>query len=332
MTTSPTDSPTVQTAERGDAGFLSTLLMPRPTPDTPPPLPSTGRAGRNLSAAVGVAALLIGVIVASLVWNKVLFVGVVVLAVAGALWEMAGALARKGIRLPLAPLWLGTVGIAVCAWSLGVEAMLGAYLATAGAAFLWCFLDQAEADAGTSLEGPGHDTPRTYAHDAVRRSRSVDASAAALAATYLPFLAGFAVLLVAQDHGVGKVVLLIALPVASDTGGWLAGITLGRHPMAPSVSPKKSWEGFVGSLVAGVAVGAAGVHVLGGPWWAGCVLGAVTVVIATLGDLGESLLKRDLGLKDMGTLLPAHGGLMDRLDSILVAAPVIHLFCTLVLS
>lgn len=331
MTSHPAGMPAVVPGQ-DEGGPLSRLFSPGPTPDTPPPLPSTGRAGRNLPAAVGVAVLLIGVIVASLVLVRGVFVGVVVVAVCGALWELAGALARKDIRLPLAPLWLGTVGIAVCAWSLGIEAMLGAYLATAGAAFLWCFMDQADADAGTSLEQPGHDTPRTYAHDDVRRSRSVDAAAAALAATYLPFLAGFAVLLVAQDHGVGKVILLIALPVASDTGGWLAGITFGRHPLAPSVSPKKSWEGAVGSAVAGIAVGGAGVHILAGPWWAGCLLGAVTVVVSTLGDLGESLLKRDLGLKDMGTLLPGHGGLMDRLDSILVAAPLIHLFCLLVLT
>ena len=137
-------------------------------------------------------------------------------------------------------------------------------------------------------------------------------------------------LVTAQDHGVGKVLMLIALPVANDTGGWLAGITLGRHPMAPSVSPKKSWEGFAGSMIATVCTGAGCLWALGGPWWAGAALGAAIVVVSTLGDLGESLLKRDLGLKDMGTLLPGHGGLMDRLDSILVAAPVVYVFSLLI--
>ena len=304
---------------------LRTLLTPPPTRNHAP-LPSTGRAGRNLPAAVGVAALLISVILASLLINKVFFVGLVVVAVCAALWELAGALARKRIRLPLAPLWLGTVGSAVCAWNVGAEAALGAYLATAGACVLWCFLDQAEAETGTVLEVPGHDVPRTDAHDAVRRARSVAASASVLAATYLPLLASFALLLVRQDHGVGKVITLFALPVANDTGGWLAGITFGRHPMAPSVSPKKSWEGFTGSMVATVAVGVLCVWVLDGPPWAGAVLGACVVVVATLGDLGESLLKRDLGLKDMGTLLPGHGGILDRLDSILVTAPLVYLF------
>ena len=161
------------------------------------------------------------------------------------------------------------------------------------------------------------------------------AAASVLAATYLPFLAGFAVLLVAQEQGVGKIVTLFALPVANDTGGWLAGIIFGKHPMAPSVSPKKSWEGFAGSMAAAVVVGAGCVWVLGGRTAAcipaGALLGIVVVIVSTLGDLGESLLKRDLGLKDMGTLLPGHGGLMDRLDSILVAAPVVYVFSLIML-
>ena len=308
---------------------LTSLLAPPPTRNRAP-LPATGRAGRNLPAAVGVAVVLIGAVLASLLFYKVAFVGVVVVAVCGALLELAGAFARKGIRLPLAPLWLGSLGMAVCAWTIGAEAALGAYLATAGACVLWCFMDQAEAESGTDLEAPDHMVPRTDEHDAARRSRSVEASASVFAATYLPFLASFAVLVTAQDHGVGKVLMLIALPVANDTGGWLAGITLGRHPMAPRVSPKKSWEGFAGSMIATVCTGAGCLWALGEPWWAGAALGAAIVVVSTLGDLGESLLKRDLGLKDMGTLLPGHGGLMDRLDSILVAAPVVYVFSLLI--
>ena len=308
---------------------LTSLLAPPPTRNRAP-LPATGRAGRNLPAAVGVAVVLIGAVLVSLLFYKVAFVGVVVVAVCGALWELAGAFARKGIRLPLAPLWLGSIGMAVCAWTIGAEAALGAYLATAGACVLWCFMNQAEAESGTDFEAPDHMIPRTDEHDAVRRSRSAEASASVFAATYLPFLASFAVLVTAQDHGVGKVLMLIALPVANDTGGWLAGITLGRHPMAPRVSPKKSWEGFAGSMIATVCTGAGCLWALGEPWWAGAALGAAIVVVSTLGDLGESLLKRDLGLKDMGTLLPGHGGLMDRLDSILVAAPVVYVFSLLI--
>ena len=286
---------------------MSPLLNPRPTRNHDP-LPATGRAGRNLPAAIGVAVVLIAVVLGSLAFYKVIFVGVVVLAVCGALWELAAAFARKRIRLPLAPLWLGTLGISVCAWEVGAEAAFGAYVATVGACVLWSFMDQAEAEVGTVLEQAGHDIPRTEAHDEVRRSRSSAAAASVFAATYLPFLAGFAVLLLVQEHG----------------------ITFGRHPLAPSVSPKKSWEGLMGSLIAAVATGAGCVWAIGGPWWTGAALGACTVIVSTLGDLGESLLKRDLGLKDMGTLLPGHGGIMDRLDSILVAAPLVYAFTLLV--
>ncbi|WP_067782233.1 phosphatidate cytidylyltransferase [Actinomyces vulturis] len=307
-----------------------TILSPGPTPNRPP-LPSTGKAGRNLPAALGVAAVLVGIVLATLMFTKVLFTGLVIIAVCGALWELAGAFARKGLRLPLAPLWLGTIGVVVCAWSVGAEAMFGAYLATAGAAFLWCFFDHCEAEAGTDWELASSSDIHDGAHDTLRRSRTSNAVAAVFAATYLPFLSGFAVLLLAQDHGVGKVLMLIALPVANDTGGWLAGITFGKHPMAPSVSPKKSWEGFAGSMIATILTATGCIWALNGPIWAGPILGACIVVVSTLGDLGESLIKRDVGLKDMGTLLPGHGGLMDRLDSILVAAPVVYLFCLLAL-
>lgn len=310
---------------------LSSVLSP-PATVNHVPLPSTGRAGRNLPAALGVAVVLIALILASLLYRKELFIGVVVVAVCGALWELAGAFARKRIRLPLAPLWVGTVGMCMSAWLLGAEAALGAYIATAGSCMLWCFMDQAEAEAGTSLEAARHDDiPRTSAHDQARRVRSLAVVASVFAATYLPYLASFAVLVVCQEQGVAKTIMLFALPVASDTGGWLAGITMGRHPMAPSVSPKKSWEGFAGSMVAAMGAGVACLWFLHGPLWAGALVGAAAVVAGTLGDLGESLLKRDLGLKDMGTLLPGHGGLMDRLDSILVTAPVVYVFCLLVL-
>lgn len=304
--------------------FLHTLLSPPPTQNHAP-LPSTGRAGRNLPAAVGVAAVLIGAVLASLLINRVAFAFLATIAVCAALWELAGALARKNIRIPLLPLWIGTIGVVVCAWIIGAEAAFGAYIATAGACILWCFLEQAEAESGTVLETAAHDDiPRTADHDEVRRSRSLNASAAVFAATYLPLMAGFAILLLRQDQGVAWVLTLIALPVANDTGGWLAGITFGKHPMAPSVSPKKSWEGFAGSMIATIGAGTLAASLMGLPLWGGAVLGAIVVVVSTLGDLGESLLKRDLGLKDMGTLLPGHGGIMDRLDSILVAAPVVY--------
>jgi phosphatidate cytidylyltransferase len=122
------------------------------------------------------------------------------------------------------------------------------------------------------------------------------------------------------------VVVFIAVTVLSDIGGYVAGVLFGRHPMAPTISPKKSWEGFAGSALFTAVGGALLVTLLvDGLWWEGVVIGLAAMVAATLGDLCESMIKRDLGIKDMGSLLPGHGGMMDRLDSLLLAAPVTYL-------
>ena len=156
-----------------------------------------------------------------------------------------------------------------------------------------------------------------------------DVAASALTATYVPFLAGFAALLAVPDDGPRRVTVFIATVVCSDVGGYAAGVIWGRHPMAPSVSPKKSWEGLAGSVVA-CAVGGAVMFatLLDAAPLLGAVYGLAVVATATLGDLGESMLKRDIGIKDMGDLLPGHGGLMDRLDSLLPTAPVAWLLLT----
>ncbi len=158
-------------------------------------------------------------------------------------------------------------------------------------------------------------------------------AASVLVTLYLPLLAGFAVLLAVPDDGAARVVLFIGTVVCSDTGGYVAGVLFGRHPLAPMVSKAKTWEGAAGSLVACVLCGslvlALSFH---HPWWQGALFGAAIMAAATLGDLGESMIKRDLGLKDMGRVLPGHGGLMDRLDSLLPCAAVAYLVLTAVLG
>jgi phosphatidate cytidylyltransferase len=260
------------------------------------------RAGRNLPAAVAVGLGLLVALAASLWFRPEPFVAFVIVAQSAALWELRTAFARRDIVIPLTPLLVGGAGMAVSAYAAGPEALLVAFVLTVGAVVVWRVLD-----------GSG---PR-----ALR-----DASAGVFAATYLPFLAGFVLLLLDQPDGELRVVLFVLLAVANDVGGYVAGVLFGRHPLAPSVSPKKSWEGLGGSLVLAVAVGVAGsVLVLGSPWWLGVGLGVLTAVTATAGDLAESLVKRDLDLKDMGSLLPGHGGVLDRLDSLVVTAPFVYL-------
>jgi len=158
------------------------------------------------------------------------------------------------------------------------------------------------------------------------RNYQRDITAAVLVAVYVPFLAGYAVLLARPDNGGVRVIVTLAAVVLSDTGGYVAGVFFGKHRMAPTVSPKKSWEGFAGSVLS-TAVGGALLFLfaLDLAWWQGLIFGAVVSTVCVIGDLGESLIKRDLGVKDMSNLLPGHGGLMDRLDSILFAAPTAFL-------
>jgi phosphatidate cytidylyltransferase len=150
-----------------------------------------------------------------------------------------------------------------------------------------------------------------------------DVSAGVFSLSYLFLMGTFVLLMLKEDDGPWRIVAFIVATVASDTGGYIAGVLFGKHPMAPTISPKKSWEGFTGSLLFGIGLGIVTVvYALDGDWWVGILLGVAGVVFGTLGDLSESLIKRDLGIKDMGDLLPGHGGLMDRLDSLIAVAPI----------
>ena len=263
------------------------------------PTPRASRAGRDLVAAIGVGVGLGVVILASLLIQRQAFVVVLALAAAVGTWELTGALRRgAGIAVPLPLLLVGGQAMVWSSWPFGLRGLAVSFAVTALACMLWRM--------------------RAGAAHYVR-----DVSAALFTAAYVPLFCSFATLMVVADDGVGRVLTFMLCVVASDIGGYAAGVLVGRHPMAPSISPKKSWEGFAGSQVAGMVAGAlCVVFLLDGPWWAGVLTGALLVVSATLGDLVESMIKRDLGIKDMGTLLPGHGGLMDRLDSLLPSAVV----------
>ncbi|MCD4549323.1 phosphatidate cytidylyltransferase [Schaalia sp. lx-260] len=263
-------------------------------------LKATGRAGRNLPAAVMTATLLVVLVTASLAFYFEFFVAFIMLLCWAGIWELGGAYARVGIHMSLLPLYVGSAGMLICAWTLGAEALLAALFLTIFASVLWRVLDRWD--------------------DGKLR----DICASAFTAVYVPFLASFIVLLLREHHAAWVVGLQILLVALSDTGGWATGILIGRHPMAPRLSPKKSWEGFAGSLLA-CTVGAVVCFSFVNIHWAwGFIVGPMMAFSATIGDLIESLIKREVGLKDMSQILPGHGGVLDRADSILLTAPVLH--------
>lgn len=279
------------------------------TTSTPAPQKDHGRAGRDLKAAITSAVVLLALIFLSLAFWKTAFMFIVAAAVVVAVWELRKGFLAKGIDLPEQPLMIGGVVMVFVAYFWGAPALVTATAVTALAIMLHLLR--------RGVEG--------YVQNA---------TAAVFALIYLPFLGSFVALLLAEDgspkwtdrvdYGVLGVVAFVLVTIASDIGGYIAGVLFGKHPMAPVISPKKSWEGFAGSMLFCIGAGAALVTwMLDGDWWVGVLLGVIAVVMATLGDLCESVIKRDLGIKDMSQIIPGHGGLMDRLDSLLATvAPV----------
>ncbi len=262
---------------------------------------SPGKAGRNLPAAIAVGgglgiALILVMVFAPLVW-----IGVVAVALAVATYEVSRRLREAGVLVPRIPLILGGQAIIWAGWPFGTTGVLSATAATVVVCMVWLLLQQGLGSA-----------PKNYLREL---------SITILVACWLPLLASFAVLMVLENDGAGRVLVFLIAVVCSDIGGYVAGVLFGKHPMAPAISPKKSWEGFAGSLLFCIIGSLLTVTlILDANSMIGVLLGVVLVVTGTLGDLIESQVKRDLRIKDMGTLLPGHGGIMDRLDSLLPSA------------
>ena len=256
------------------------------------------RAGRNIPLAIGVGVSLGAVALASLLFRKEGFLAVVIVASCLAVWELRDGLARGKINVPLVPSMVGAITMITASYVGGGQALTVCFGLTCISVLLWRVADGVV--------------------DSMR-----DITGGIFVAAYVPLLASFSSLLLFAPDGVKRVIVFIAVTICSDIGGFAVGVMAGKHPMSPSVSPKKSWEGAAGSVVVCVIAGVATVMVmLGGTWWAGAILGLSLAASATLGDLTESTIKRDLGIKDMGSILPGHGGLMDRMDSLLLSAPV----------
>lgn len=277
-----------------------TSESPAETPETPAEQEKkTSRAGRNLPASIAVGVGLVALVLATLFIQKEAFIAVVAIALAIGLFELTRAFSTAGIKIPVAPVLTGGTIMLIGAYTDGgMETASVAMALTVIGTLVWRLSDGAQGF--------------------VR-----DSSAGIFVLGYLFLMGTFVVLMLAEDDGPWRIVAFIVATIASDIGGYVAGVLFGKHPMAPTISPKKSWEGFTGSLLFGIAAGIVTItYALDGQWWVGIILGVAGVVFATLGDLSESLIKRDLGIKDMGDLLPGHGGLMDRLDSLIAVAPV----------
>jgi phosphatidate cytidylyltransferase len=264
--------------------------------------------GRNLPVALAVGAGLGALALVTLMTVKVTFLVLVAAIIGTALAELNHVLRQHQINLPVIPVGVGgAIAFGLAYWR-GPEPALAVLALTFIAVLAW------------RLPGGSHGYLR-------------DVTAGTFALVYLPIMAMFVALMLAPKDGADRTLLFLILAVCSDTGAYFAGILFGRHLMAPKISPKKTWEGLAGSVLACLAAGALGMtYLLHSPVWYGLVLGAVAAAAATLGDLMESMIKRDLDTKDMSSLLPGHGGVLDRVDGLLILAPVSWLVMTLFLS
>lgn len=251
------------------------------------------RAGRNLPAAIASGVALGVVVIVSLAFLPGLFVVVVIGTMLVAVREVIGAFAGVGVRVARTPAYAATLAVPAVAYVGGPVALVTATGIAILVALVWRMR--------RGYEG--------YVRD-------VTASVFTIA--YLPFMAGFLSLTLAADNGPARIVTFILLTISNDIGGYATGVLFGRHPIAAQISPKKSWEGLVGSVLLQATVGAlAFTFLLDAPWWEGVIAGLVLTITATAGDFAESAIKRDLGVKDMGSFLPGHGGMMDRFDSLI---------------
>jgi phosphatidate cytidylyltransferase len=262
------------------------------------------RTGRDLIVAILIGLAIGAALIASLIFLKEVFVLFALGACMLGMFEFGRALKGSGRRVDLIPqLVIGAVlvlsGYFVDLWLHWILAFVAVALV-----IVWRLLAQMFARDG-----------RTYG------AVLSDVLIAGFLQLYVPFLTSLCLILLRQDGGEWWVLAFIIIAVASDTGAYAAGLSFGKHPMAPRISPKKTWEGFAGAALAALIAGVLlALFMLGLPWWPGLIIGAVILGTATAGDLGESMIKRDLGIKDMSSWLPGHGGVLDRLDSILPSA------------
>ncbi|MDQ0634736.1 phosphatidate cytidylyltransferase [Arthrobacter pascens] len=273
----------------------------------------TPKAGRNLPAATVVGLAMLIAVLCGLLFLPLGFVAITTTFAVFGVWEIFRALEANGTRMPIVPVMTGTVAMPFAAYFGGLESLLFAMLLSCVAVLLWRSVESAAGSANSIFAGVF-----TLGWVPFFISFAALPLHASGAATPLGLWPGGTV-----PHGAWEVAVMLLLVVSNDTFGYLVGASLGKHPMAPKISPKKSWEGFAGSIAGAILIGVlASIFLLDKPWWVGVVLAVGLVAASTAGDLAESMVKRELGIKDMSSILPGHGGVMDRLDSIVFASPV----------
>jgi len=264
------------------------------------------KAGRKLLPSIGVGLSLIGLVWFALSYQREIFAIVVAIAVVLGVREIVRAFAAHSITVSFNGLALAAIGLSYATWNGGVA---GLAIATAIAFPLLLIRALVQGPEGFVAKATG----------------------TTFALLYLPFLAGFLILLARPSTGFQRVMTFMVLVGCNDTFGYIVGVLLGKHPLVPNISPKKTWEGLAGSTVFTVIGGClAFKYIMDMHWWIGIVVGLMIVFTATCGDLIESAMKRDMSLKDMGSLLPGHGGMLDRLDSVVLSAPAMWLALELV--
>lgn len=266
------------------------------------------RAGRNVFLAIGTGVLFGAIFVASLFFFKYLFVVLVAGLVSVTVLELATAFRANGRRIPrVGGILFGLVMIAGATW-FGALGMFLALLVSLVGLTVWRLIEGAI---------PGNEVPP--------KTMLRDVFSGVFTLVYIAFFSGFTVLLVLHDHGEWWVFTLIATVVAVDVGAFASGVLFGKHKMVPKISPNKTWEGFAGAAVLSVIVATLlAIFALGQPWWIGLILGILLLLTASVGDLTESLIKRNLGIKDMSSWIPGHGGFLDRLDSVFPSTVVAY--------
>ena len=296
----PPVSETTDLAETGEpdaarAAVPTELLVGAPAE------PKKSRAGRNLPAAIGVGLVMLGLVLAGLFLFEPLLVGLIVVLAGVGSWEVARATTHAKTSVPLVPLFLASAMLPISAIWGGLEAV--------GFTYMICLVIALLVRLTEGLKGA---------------AASVMSSVFII--SWVPLLLSFALLILEEPNGQWLIATILLLAVSNDTFGYIVGVLFGKHPMAPKISPKKSWEGFAGSMLGSMAVGALAMHFwLDMPWWTGVILAFFTTIAATTGDFSESMIKRELGIKDMSNLLPGHGGIMDRLDSVVFVVPLGYL-------